>query len=262
MEPTNGDDPYSNWELEKPKIIQLYRKAHASRSLDLEKKATALDRKASRTATGDSAVDCEATATHVREVKDKSDFEDWYQEDKELFRRMDADSNGFLEQAEFREFAVQAFSMTEVEAVGAFSKWDIDAGGSVGPFEFVTLMSFWHTEKAYREAMARSDVELEARVPCECCAPHAMQFAVCCSLCTAGLSWIPMCCIISGTMTSIKKAAEKVEEHEKAQDKAFQEARVKAKERILKGPPEGILSKGQCAQLTVAVGAKHESDQV
>lgn len=151
-----------------------------------------------------------ASAQRIRALKDKCDFEDWLEEDRRRFAKYDQSGNGFLEFLEFQELVCAAFEMKREQANTAWKLWDIDTGGSIGPYEYVTMMSVYHTERAFHDAMIESERVLTANeaVPCSCCAPYAFVFGLFCSACTLGLSWIPMCCIAQGTEKRLEQAYE------------------------------------------------------
>lgn len=242
-----------DWATQKPRILQLYRRAHDFRSLDFEKKALELDDKAvNLPADSDSKRDAIAQAQRVRALKGKQDFEDWLLEDKALFEKMDTSKNGSLDQAEFREFAITSFGMTENEAKDIFKKWDIDEGGQVGPFEFSIMMSIYHTEVMYQEAVEQSQHIIMRSVPCACCVPFACYIGCCFSLCTLGLSWIPMYCITSAAVEQgvddLSKEAKLQEQNRKVSEKA----RQTAKERLKSGPPRDILTRDDSSSVSGA----------
>eukprot|EP00656_Telonema_subtile_P045122 TRINITY_DN51391_c0_g1_i1.p1 TRINITY_DN51391_c0_g1~~TRINITY_DN51391_c0_g1_i1.p1 ORF type:complete len:265 (-),score=67.35 TRINITY_DN51391_c0_g1_i1:82-876(-) len=226
---------HTMWLKDQALCLQLYKKAHDERADEFEHRACELEHRADETGSKNCAVALKSQANRVREVKNRSNFEDWYLDDMILFKKCDASGNGYLEYNEYREFAQRAFQMSEEEAEQGFTAWDIDEGASIGPFEFVTMMSVWHTEQDFHKAMLVSQLELDdhdAR-SCACCAPHALVFGAGCSLFTIGLSWIPYCCLKQSTETTPEEKAEKRKMRASAMARGRETAFVECRKRIL-----------------------------
>eukprot|EP00658_Telonema_sp_P-2_P066999 TRINITY_DN55964_c0_g1_i1.p2 TRINITY_DN55964_c0_g1~~TRINITY_DN55964_c0_g1_i1.p2 ORF type:complete len:219 (-),score=49.46 TRINITY_DN55964_c0_g1_i1:92-748(-) len=187
--------------MEADKAIALYHRAHGQRYKDytqlINQYTTAAD--AHSTQQMDSAAHMmRSHAENTRRVRDygRDDFMVWYTEDMRQFEEFDNDQSGFLDQQEFGRFVQKKFACSGAESGQMFDVWDVDKGQSVGPYEFVSMMAVYHSEKHFGEAEAESKVSykcVDSLVSGGVCGLQwAMYFGVSCSLCTLCLSWIPM----------------------------------------------------------------------
>merc|ERR1711865_937201 len=201
------------FDRDKEKCLVLYMTAHEKNANHYTKKAAKLEGEANSHNDVNTKAVYQARADELRRVRDKTNFTDWFEEDKKLFKQFDLDGNGFMDKTELNKFAEKNFHMTESEAKDVFKKWDIDEGKEIGPFEFVILMAVWHGEFAIQQQRCMDDFvigSLANAMPCSC--------------------WL----ITAHTASNL--ATDNGELMEKAAEEAAVKALDKTKEVLIKGP--------------------------
>jgi hypothetical protein len=248
-------DPFTGHE---EKCLSLYQRAHESQKAKYSRIISKMRSHAQKARNGndnDSAQAWDAHATDIEAVKNKSDFTDWFNEDRVTFSKMDADHNGHLDFEEYKNFVKKNFEMSGHESKEAFKKWDVDEGKSVGVYEYCQMMAIWHGEfELHKQQMQAEAIinTMAGAVPCSCCGgcciEYSCKFGLLCSLCTLGLSWIPCWCIARATAANLEDQDKMDEECKKAKKEAVKHAKESTKKVILAGPATGLLSPTDCAK--------------
>lgn len=192
----------------------------------------------------------EAQAEQLAEQGD-STFQGWYEEDLHKFTTvLDADDNGVLDKKEFTAWVTNQFDLSEKDIDEVFKKWDLDKGGTVGPYEYCTLMAVWHTEQdllLIKKAVKAAEHTVEAMMPpCACgslsCYINSAMLSIGCCLCTACTSLCAFyCCCTRPLAERIQYMEEHQQELEKKAQQDFTNMVLQSVKKILlKGPSDEL----------------------
>lgn len=249
---------------DKIRCLAFYKKAHEERFESYEEMIAGLLETAKQQKANNNKHVGERFATRAKKlekIRDKSNFEDWYARDKDQFEEFDQDNTGFLERGEFLKFVKAKMGLSEEEASNLFSKWDVDQGGSVGPFEFVDLMSVWHTELVYYEQKAKKKQLYESHkdlLSDGCCGPATSLYCGCAwSLCTLGLSWIPFVLRAKANENRMldpdfNDKLERAASAKELSEEANARARESVKKRLMERDSDQMIKRNECRESSVA----------
>jgi len=177
-------------------------------------------------------------------------------EDQADFDKHDKDKNGALDLGEFKAIIQEKYRLNDVEVKQVFEKWDIDQGGSIGIYEWVTLAAELRAERYFQKQKVEAEVllaSLDYMLPSDACFACTFYFGLGCCCCTLGLSLIPLCCVLS---SANKRITDKHFEQEmkqvrtEAHDVAKERSKVNTKRFLLGGPDSCMVRETQDMQLT------------
>jgi len=114
-----------------------------------------------------------------------------------LFNMADKDGNGSLSSIELKDFLMKQIHLNEEETEYLFNKFDKDDDQKIDEEEFIALMT--------ATSKIAVDTALEGISSSARCLLFLNCFAICCCLCTSGLSCIPYCCYRRHLSKSIDK---------------------------------------------------------
>lgn len=196
-----------------------------------------------------------AQAQSYEDLKNKTDFTDWFETDRRLFAQMDADNNKSLDKDEFKNLMKHNFGIKDEQAATIYAKFDVDQQDSIGIYEFCQMMSVWHGQLVYYEMKHAGEAEwevYEGAIPCMCCdgfcVKRSCEFGLFCSLCTLGLSWIPCYCILQASAINLNDSEHLNKELEKARAEGVKAAKKSTAKKLEAGPPANVLKPADCAK--------------
>jgi len=186
-----------------------------------------------------------ATALQQMLDWDNRKFGDWYDADMKMFDKWDKNHDGELQADEFKEWMKDLCAMDESTATKVFEAWDIDGGGTVGPYEYCSIMAIMHVQESLIEKeaeMAAMDKQVRDLFCCGItCFLLSIEYGAKCCCCTCGLSCCPMYCQLQYMTNQMAYKIEHAKEIEEQYNKDLDTAKKAAiTDTLSKGPQDAL----------------------
>jgi len=256
----------------KKQCLKLYASAHNSRAEFYDRQIHELHALADQPgsfanpAKGNFAGQFTARLNAVQQAKNMSPeiLEAWFEADAKTFRQFDANGNGFLEQGEFlaavkQQLQAETLGYQDKDMLNAFAKWDIDANGSIGPYEWCVVFAVYRAEFELRKQELLTDLVKEKAanmIPCGCGIPGIFVCAcwgTFCCLCTGCTSFCCYACFLRKFQSNIEDAERNTNyagDISDCNEKAVANAKKSALKILAEGPM-GMTVHVETAQETV-----------